>query len=315
MEHGVDKLLPVIATFLQFSPEEVQRIKDAREKFAAGGGAGGAGLFGGTLGEDWLFGADGPTPKRKGLRPARSAEEAAGGAWKELEQSWRKIKGLKQLLAASNRHLEAYQAEFERAKLMPPAPAAEGAPPAPSAAELSAIPMGRSNSLASKDVPLPMSATGASQQMGEVGEVGEAEEGWATFGEGASEAEAFGDASWGAQPAAPDASPRKPPVAAASPPLVSRRAPPSKVPLPTEPLSEAEVEAERALLGELEADNDARRQLDAATKAREPAALKAALELMADRGLDCDDETIDSARLLLAELEKSSAKPKAKGRR
>ena len=81
-----------------------------------------------------------------------------------------------------------------------------------------------------------------------------------------------------------------------------RRAPPPKKET-VEVLSEAEAEAERVLMAELEADNEARQQLAAAVRARAPAALRAALGTMGERGLDCDDETIDAARLLLSELE------------
>ena len=51
-------------------------------------------LFGGVLGEDWLFGQEGPAKPRRGAKPARSAEEAAGGAWQELETAWKKVKQL-----------------------------------------------------------------------------------------------------------------------------------------------------------------------------------------------------------------------------
>ena len=38
-------------------------------------------------------------------------------------------------------------------------------------------------------------------------------------------------------------------------------------------------------------------------RAREPAGLRAAIEVMTDRGLDCDDADLDAAKMLLAEIE------------
>ena len=51
-----------------------------------------------------------------------------------------------------------------------------------------------------------------------------------------------------------------------------------------------------------EADGAARSTLEAAMRRRDLPALKAALQVMAERGLDCDDASIDAARSLLTEL-------------
>ena len=73
--------------------------------------------------------------------------------------------------------------------------------------------------------------------------------------------------------------------------------------LPDDGRSEAELAAERALQRELEADDEARSALSAAVRARDVGALRDALEVMAERGLDCDDAAIGAARRLLGELE------------
>ena len=101
----------------------------------------------------------------------------------------------------------------------------------------------------------------------------------------------------GSLPATPATTLKPPP-----PPKAAQRVLPGAVAQPVE-LSEAEAEAERALQRELEADAEARAELNAAMRRRDPSALRAAIAVMSERGLDCDDETIDAGRLMLAELE------------
>ena len=343
LEGGMEKLLPIIATFLQFSPQELARIREVRAAFTDGGGGGGGGgakkdkggggLFG-SLGEDWLFGAD-PTAEaaqRKGVAQARSgvarggaaprsAEEAEGGAWSELERSWKKTQQLKQLLAAANAHLEKGQAQLsekerqvaalrERIKelggaaediVVAQAEASEeangvsAAPPPP--------PPSKSTSNALTATAASIAASMAASMREDTAAKQEGAGGWSAFAEFGSTMPPTSSQGAPAHGSAPTAAPTSSNGAAA------RRAPPRKGAFPAEQ-SEAEREAERALECELEADAEARVALQRAVKAREPVAVRAALDVMAERGLDSDDSLVEDAKRLLTEMRGASGKTK-----
>ena len=353
LEGGMEKLLPIIATFLQFSPQELARIREVRAAFTDGGGGGGGGgakkdkggggLFG-SLGEDWLFGAD-PTAEaaqRKGVAQARSgvarggaaprsAEEAEGGAWSELERSWKKTQQLKQLLAAANAHLEKGQAQLsekerqvaalrERIKelggaaedivvaqaeangiVVAQAEASEeangvsAAPPPP--------PPSKSTSNALTATAASIAASMAASMREDTAAKQEGAGGWSAFAEFGSTMPPTRSQGAPAHGSVPTAAPTSSNGAAA------RRAPPRKGAFPAEQ-SEAEREAERALECELEADAEARVALQRAVKAREPVAVRAALDVMAERGLDSDDSLVEDAKRLLTEMRGASGKTK-----
>ncbi len=351
LEEGMEKLLPVIATFLQFSPQELERIREARANFGGGGGGGGGGgaaggrtgggggggLFG-SLGEEWLFGADpaAEAEARKGaaharaaaggreLRPraaARTAEEAEGGAWSELERSWRKTARLKQLLAAANAHMESGQAQLRlrerevaalRRRLLEAGSAAEDIVMAEAAADgdgdahaghVAAASGGGAGEGGGVDAA-PAGAPRAAVRT-RPAEVAAAAAFLCTSAPEAAAWTAFADA----RSPMPHASAAAASTGAAAtalkstPGAAARRAPPARKGAVVGELSEAEREAERALERELAADAEARSALQAAIKAREPSALRAGLDVMAERGLDCDDVLVDDANRLLAELQ------------
>ena len=119
MEDGREALLPVIATFLQFSPAEVKRVRLALEAQRLRPADDGW-LFG-RLGESWLFGSEEEAHRlARPARPQRSAAQASGAAavngaadgWpEELERSRQRQQRLRELLFASHEHLSRYQRE------------------------------------------------------------------------------------------------------------------------------------------------------------------------------------------------------------
>ena len=353
LEGGMEKLLPIIATFLQFSPQELARIREVRATFTDGGGGGGGGgkkdkggggLFG-SLGEDWLFGAD-PTAeaaKRKGVAQARSggarggaaprsAEEAEGGAWSELERSWKKTQQLKQLLAAANAHLEKGQAQLSekerlvaalRVRIKELGGAAEdivvaqaeageeanGASAAPPPQPPSSF---TSNALTATaaSIAASMAASMVASVREDTAVKPEAADGWSAFAEFGSTMPPTCSKVAPAQGSAPTAAPTQgsaPTAAQISNGAAARRAPSRKGASPAEQ-SDAEREAERALERELEADAEARVALQRAVKAREPVAVRAALDVMAERGLDSDDSLVEEAKRMLTEMRGASGK-------
>ena len=274
MEEGLEKLLPVVATFLQFSPEEMARIKEARASFTTGDKGGGGSLFG-VLGEDWLFGEQKKRAPRKASAP-RSGAEQQGGAWQELEQAWKKTQRLKQLLFASQSHVESYAADQQHLRdalaVLQTRLAACGAdaslpaaalPPPPIADKVS--PQLGSKPPAARGPTVPTPATVMPHHITPE-----------------SSTPALG---WDAAAVADDAivgsgSTREQDAAAA-----------------------AEEAAELALERELEADSAARALLEAAIRSGREEDLQVAVVAMQERGLDADDARLDEARLALEALQ------------
>lgn len=113
MEDGRETLLPVVATFLQFSPKELQQIRLARERDNSRSDGG---SFLGRLGEEWLFGTEdewsaAPWQKKPPAQLANADADATrlGRSWAELEQSYRKLEKMRGLLFASYQHVEQYK--------------------------------------------------------------------------------------------------------------------------------------------------------------------------------------------------------------
>ena len=74
------------------------------------------------------------------------------------------------------------------------------------------------------------------------------------------------------------------------------------------PTTEAEVEAQAALLArEVEADDAARAELGTATAEHDVGRLREALARMGQRGLECDQPAMEAARRRLALLEEEHA--------
>lgn len=311
LEDGLEKLLPVVATFLQFSPDEMQKIKQARANGTGGvnSGSGGGGSLFGVLGEDWLFGDQKKRPPRSRAQPVRSDEQVEGGQWQQLEVSFKKTQRLKHLLFASQAHVERYQAEQQLLQQavavlqrrlqtvggdtsVPSDGSPEpGAVEAPQICDLPvtskpspATPVSTTVKRAGAPPPSP-SWSSSAKRMTRVNDR-------AAIPESLSHERIL-------QP-----SPEDPPeVTGVSTPLAVARA---VVRIPSPPYiddeSDAEKAAELALEEELQADAAARRTLDEALAARSTDKLQAAIRGMRDRGLDSDDPRVDEARMVLDEL-------------
>ena len=311
MEGGQEKLLPVVATFLQFSPDEVAKVQEAR--VTSGTSSSGTGLLG-KLGEDWLFGAS-YAPSRK-IQPARATEESEGGAWKELEVSWKKIQRLKQLLSASQAHLQQYQAqqdalmrdiEMLRARGSGSGGDGSGGGGGGGGVDGAGVDGDSSCRCDGADNRGGHGSNGATGE-GTPALMPRISRGWADDEKGDSKVLSASDACASVVPASAIASPQatapdSSPAASHKPSISSKAGAPMPVARSTTiELSDAEQEAELALQQELKADEDARQVLEAAMRSRDPPTLRRAIDAMAERGLDCDDESIDAARLLLGEL-------------
>ena len=298
-----EKLLPVVATFLQFSPQEVSAISAGWSERGLGGGGGGG--FLGALGEEWLFGSSRPTGARRGGIDERRAP-GEGGAWNELKLAYRETARLKRLLLDAQAQTESaasacaglrYQLALMVARL-DELGADSSVPMAPPSVLVrgAAAPQPRSHSPPRARTAPP---TGAAATP-------------ATPGRHAS-AIVPAHAQHPAAPHATRPAPRPAPRPASRPPPR-----PVAVAAPTQAQAAAELaaeraaeeSAERALQLELEADEEARAALEDAVREARAAPksahavqqLRAALRRMSERELDCDDGRIGAARALLGRL-------------
>eukprot|EP00966_Prymnesium_polylepis_P290350 6706987-Prymnesium_polylepis.1 len=260
MEDGLEKLLPVVATFLQFSPGEMARIKEARAKAGDGGGGGGSSLFS-VFGEDWLFGEQKAHQSRRASRTPRSggqgqAQEQQGDAWHGLEQSYKKEQRLKKLLFTSQAQVEQLRDALAVLQARLVDCNADASLPVPDRSpQLRAPPLSDVRQPLRVATPATVAPpTGADDPPAAARTTRPADDAPMTR-------QSSGGADGGGADDGGD----------------------------DEDLADAEEAAERALERELVADAEARAQLEAALASGRPEELRQAVEAMAARGIDGED--------------------------